>query len=247
MSSRPIVGLGFAFGLLALLAAKGGGINNAERVVEARKARGDSVKQLFVDKGLAYPVRSLFLRAFKREGILELWAAASNKQPMVLIKSFSICEKSGELGPKRRRGDLQVPEGVYHISFLQPRSDYHLSLKVNYPNASDRVRGYKKNLGGSIFIHGNCVTIGCLPIEDGPIEELFLAVLDTRRTFSAKVPVHIFPTRLDKQGMDELQKLQSKHMDFWRELQPIYEAFEQDRRVPRTRVDGKTGRYRVQG
>jgi len=221
-------------------------VGKAPRVVKARQARGEQVQQLFVDKGLPYPPPVMFLRAFKHEDQIELWAGRKG-EALVLVKTFAVCAKSGALGPKRRRGDLQVPEGFYHIVHFQPWSNFHLSMKVNYPNPSDRILGYKRDPGGDIFIHGSCVTIGCLPIEDGPIEELFLAALDADRAAKRRVPVHIFPTRMDEAGMARLEQLAADgapHLKFWKGLKPGYDAFERTRKVPRVWVDEKTGGYR---
>ena len=87
------------------------------------------------------------------------------------------CWLRGASGPKIQRGDKQVPEGVYGISYLNPNSAYHLSLGVNYPNAFDREMAAKdgrKNLGGDIMIHGKNVSSGCLAVGDEPAEELFV-------------------------------------------------------------------------
>jgi len=231
---------------LALAAPAPAQVSKATRVVKARQARGEQVKALFTAKGLTYPAPRLFLRAFKHEDQLELWAGKKG-EPLVLIKTFAICSKSGELGPKRRRGDLQVPEGFYRINHFQPWSNFHLSLKVNYPNDSDRKLGYRRDPGGDIFIHGACVTIGCLPLEDGPIEELFLAVLDTHNAGGRPIPVHIFPTRMDEAGMARLAKLAADgapHLAFWNNLKPGYEAFERTRKVPKVWIEPESGRYR---
>ena len=83
---------------------------------------------------------------------------------------------SGTLGPKLREGDGQIPEGIYGIGYLNPNSSYYLSLKVTYPNASDRARAKvdgRTNLGGDIMIHGKAVTIGCVPVGDDAIEDIF--------------------------------------------------------------------------
>src|SRR5712691_1661125 len=88
-------------------------------------------------------------------------------------------------------GDGQVPEGFYEVSALNPWSRFLLSLKVSYPNALDRGFG---RTGGDIFIHGSCVTTGCIPIEDGPIQELYVIVADARAR-GARIEVHIFPGR----------------------------------------------------
>ena len=47
--------------------------------------------------------------------------------------------QSGTTGPKRAEGDYQVPEGFYYINEFNPNSKYHLSLGLNYPNASDKI------------------------------------------------------------------------------------------------------------
>lgn len=83
---------------------------------------------------------------------------------------------SGTLGPKLREGDLQIPEGHYQVSGLNPNSAFHLSMKLNYPNAFDRkvaATEQRTQLGGDIFIHGSHLTVGCIPIGDTGIEELF--------------------------------------------------------------------------
>ena len=50
---------------------------------------------------------------------------------------------------------------------------------MSYPNASDRARAKKDGrtkLGGDIMIHGKNVTIGCIPIGDDAIEDVFYIV-----------------------------------------------------------------------
>ncbi|MBX5482341.1 MAG: L,D-transpeptidase family protein [Myxococcaceae bacterium] len=217
-----------------------------DRVKAARAARMEEIHALFDRAHLAYPAKEIYLRAFKREGEVELWGAPRAGAPMVLLKRYSICMSSGGLGPKRERGDGQVPEGFYEIDRFNPWSNFHLSLGVSYPNASDRIRG-KKNPGGDIFIHGSCVTVGCIPLRDGPIEELYLIALDARSYGQRRIRVDIFPTRMDAEGMAYLSYLardRPELMSFWRELEPGYLAFEKSRRPPMVTV-GKGGAYVV--
>jgi murein L,D-transpeptidase YafK len=72
-----------------------------------------------------------------------------------------------------------VPEGIYRVEGLNPNSSYHLSIKLNYPNAFDlehaKLDG-RTGLGGDIFIHGKTVSIGCLAMGDEAIEELFVLI-----------------------------------------------------------------------
>ena len=100
----------------------------------------------------------LFIRAFKEDKLLEVWIKDKNAEQFQLFRTYDICSSSGKLGPKRRRGDLQIPEGFYHINIFNPSSSFYLSLGINYPNSSDRILSEYTNLGGEIFIHGSCVT-----------------------------------------------------------------------------------------
>ncbi len=217
-----------------------------DRVAAARQSKAQVLTELFASAGMSYPPEELYLRAFKHERELEVWAGARGK-PLTKVKTYPFCAASGELGPKRREGDLQVPEGFYTIDLFNPRSTYHLSMRVSYPNESDRILG-RRPLGGAIMVHGNCVSIGCIAIEDDPIEELYVLTLDARAKMGREVPIHIFPRRLDAAGLEELARLPHATeplVAFWRGLEPGWRLFEETRRPPRVSVDPKTGAYRV--
>lgn len=216
------------------------------RVEKIRARVQPDLEVLFADAGLQFPAKRLFLRAFKHERVLEMWGANDDESPMVLIESYPVCAASGTLGPKRRWGDEQVPEGPYHIHRFNGWSGFHMSLRVDYPNESDRARGKRGAYGGAIMVHGDCVSIGCIAIENAPIERVFLSVLASRRAGRRKVPIHIFPTRFDEAGLARLAPLRADNEDrdrLWRELQTLYDAFEADRRVPEVRIEPKTGHY----
>ena len=140
-----------------------------QRVRTAYSEKENYLKTLLTKVNINTFAIALFIRAFKKEEKLEVWVKGKNNTNYVFLKTYDICSTSGELGPKRKRGDLQIPEGFYHINTFNPYSNFYLSLQINYPNKSDRILGYKANLGGDIFIHGNCVTIGCIPITDDKI------------------------------------------------------------------------------
>ncbi len=114
--------------------------------------------------------------AYKQEQMLELWEQ-DEQETWHLRKSWPFTGFSGELGPKLREGDRQIPEGVYWVLSLNPNSRYHLSVELDYPNAFDRKWAEHEGRfspGSDIFIHGKAVTVGCIPIGDSAIEELFL-------------------------------------------------------------------------
>lgn len=129
----------------------------------------------FRQAGVPYPPARVSLIGLKDEKRLELWAEHQGRQ--VLVRTYEIKKASGKAGPKLREGDEQVPEGFYRIEGLNPNSSYHLSLKLNYPNAFDRQQAQQEGrmrLGGDIFIHGKAVFIGCLAMGDEAIEEIFM-------------------------------------------------------------------------
>ncbi|MBS1214998.1 MAG: hypothetical protein H6R26_3615, partial [Proteobacteria bacterium] len=136
----------------------------------------------FESAGLTYPPREITLLALKQEKKLELWAR--NDGPFRLVRHYDIRAASGTSGPKLRQGDRQVPEGIYRIVGLNPNSNYHLSLKLNYPNEFDLYHAElegRSSPGSDIFIHGKAVSIGCLAIGDEAIEQLFVLAARTGR------------------------------------------------------------------
>jgi murein L,D-transpeptidase YafK len=154
-------------------------------------------RERFREAGAAWPPRGLFVRAFKLEAELEIWASPRRGGARVRVASLPVCAGSGTLGLKRREGDGQVPEGFYRIDRFNPRSSFHLSLGLDYPNRWDRARASRDDLkpGGDIFIHGGCATIGCLPLGDPAIEGLYVVAVKARRQGQRQIPVEIHPCR----------------------------------------------------
>lgn len=134
----------------------------------------------FKQVDMAFPPDELTLVGIKDEKQLELWARSSDcGQGWVMVHRYPILAASGTAGPKLREGDKQVPEGIYRIESLNPNSSYHLSMKLNYPNAFDLARAEedgRANPGTNIFIHGKSASVGCLAMDDSAIEELFVLV-----------------------------------------------------------------------
>lgn len=137
-----------------------------------------------------YP-REIILVAFKEERTLQVYA--KDYDGIKLIKEYPFTAYSGKLGPKLREGDRQIPEGIYKVEYLNPNSSYYLSIKVDYPNTFDKSKTELTNqadMGGDIFIHGKSATIGCIPIGDEAIEEVFLL---TQKAINNNVKVIISP------------------------------------------------------
>ncbi|HSZ25673.1 MAG TPA: L,D-transpeptidase family protein [Cytophagaceae bacterium] len=204
------------------------------RVKEAYQEKEESLRALYIEKGLDFNKQSIFLRVFKREKTLELWVKSSGTQ-YVLLKSYAICSASGDLGPKRKMGDYQVPEGFYHIDRFNPQSNFFLSLGLNYPNASDKVLSDKQNPGGDIFIHGNCVSIGCMAMTDSKIKEIYLVAVEAKNNGQINIPVHIFPFKMTDDNMhffNRQYKEEQALFTFWQNLKQGYDYFEKNKKVP---------------
>lgn len=223
------------------------------RVAGARLVHEASLKERAAALGLTWPPRELYLRAFKHERTLEVWAGDGGGRPLVLFEEHAICGESGTVGPKVERGDLQIPEGLYLVTRLHPDSQGWLSLRMSYPNVADRARAAARGRaeqrrvspGGDILVHGTCISIGCIAIDNEPIERVYLLALEPMARGRA-IRVDVFPGRLEPERLDAL----FEHIDdiatvgLWRSLVPAYFAFERTRHVPAAwpRQDGT---YRV--
>lgn len=202
------------------------------RVKTAAKETDDSVHALLAKQNLQYPPRHILFRSFKQDGLLEVWAANAESEPHRLLLSIPVCASSGTLGPKRRYGDSQVPEGFYEIDQFNPQSAFFLSLHVSYPNASDRIRGSSGNLGGDIFVHGGCATIGCLPLTDSGIKQVYWLAVLARQSGQRHIPIWIFPARLTDSGYRQLalaHRGDTSLVAFWGNLKLGYDQFEKSR------------------
>jgi len=94
--------------------------------------------------------------------------------------------------------------GFYDLDWFNPQSNFYLSLHINYPNAADRILGSHQNPGGDIFLHGNCVSIGCIPITDDGIKEVYWLAVLVQNEGERHMPIHIFPSRLTDEGFKAL-------------------------------------------
>ena len=165
------------------------------RISDVLNRKEDSLKKQFEEKKLPWPAKYIYLRSFKYDSQLEVWVKYDQAEKFKLFKTYKVCALSGSLGPKRMQGDYQVPEGFYYINEFNPKSVYHLSLGLNYPNPSDKLLGDSLQPGGDIYIHGSCVTTGCIPITNQQIEELYILASHAKSEGQDFIPVHIFPVQ----------------------------------------------------
>ncbi|MFC6998765.1 L,D-transpeptidase family protein [Rufibacter roseus] len=215
-----------------------------ERVQTAYQEKKAGAERLLKSKSLSLNTLQLYMRAFKQEEVLEVWAKNKTDQNYQLLITYPFCSMSGTLGPKRQEGDLQIPEGYYFIDRFNPQSNFYLSLGINYPNAADKIKG-KGRLGGDIFIHGACVTIGCITITDDKIKEVYLLAAEAFNNGQTKIPVHIFPARYSTTAYTQLQQEYANKkplLSFWENLKGGYTYFEKNKKLPTVQVNA-AGNY----
>ncbi len=217
------------------------------RVREAWKTNEKTLTAQLESKQIPIAEMECLLLGYKEEEQLELYVRKKGTATYSLFKSYPICYASGELGPKRKEGDRQVPEGLYQISSFNPVSNYHLSLQVNYPNASDRKLSDPKNPGGQIFIHGSCVSIGCLAMRDFRIEEIYLMAVHAKSNGQQVIPVYLFPFQMNRENMEEqlanLPETDSRK-SFWKQLEPAWKYWQRERKTIPYSIDSK-GKYKI--
>jgi murein L,D-transpeptidase YafK len=203
----------------------------------------DTLQKEFKAKGLQWPAKYVYIRSFKFDSQLEIWVKSDLKEKYKLFKTYKVCMQSGAMGPKRLQGDYQVPEGFYYINEFNPRSLYHLSLGLNYPNASDRILSDSLRPGDGIYIHGSCVSVGCIPVTDQDIEEIYIIASYAKANGQEYIPVHIFPFRYNKKkSMDyfiNYTKANPSLEKFAMQLKRAYDEFEDTHEVPLILIDRK--------
>ena len=113
-----------------------------------------------------------------------------------IVRTYKISLGKDPIGAKVKSGDNKTPEGIYTIEKHNPKSAFHLSLKISYPN-EDQVKTAKDggyDPGGDIMIHGypNKIpaflfkfwhrwkdwTAGCIAVTNDEIEEIYDIVKD---------------------------------------------------------------------
>ncbi|MEJ7626778.1 MAG: L,D-transpeptidase family protein [Ferruginibacter sp.] len=206
----------------------------------------DSLKKQFERQKLNWPPHAMYVRSFKYDKQLEVWVKADSSGNYKLFKTYKVCMQSGSMGPKRMEGDYQVPEGFYYINEFNANSNYHLSLGLNYPNASDRILSDANRPGSNIYIHGNCVSTGCIAIMDGPIEELYIIASNAKAHGQEFIPVHVFPVRYNlRRSMDYLTasiKNKQNLQLFNSNIRKVFDHFESKKQIPVIMVN-RQGEY----
>ena len=201
------------------------------RLAEISPGASKRLAERFDSVGATWTPADIALVAIKDEKALELFARPDGGE-WKFIHRYPVLAASGRSGPKLRQGDKQVPEGVYNISFLNPHSRYHVSLRVNYPNAFDRRMAAldgRSNLGGDIMIHGKAVSVGCLAVGDAAAEELFLLAANVGLP---NIKLIIAPTDFRRRGLPTIEAGHPKWLpDLYTEVATAMSEFKAPPRI----------------
>jgi murein L,D-transpeptidase YafK len=181
------------------------------------------------------PSSPTLIRTYKKEAELEIWKMKSNGQ-YALLKTYPMCRWSGQLGPKKREGDMQVPEGFYSIApgQMNPNSHYYLAFNVGYPNAYDRSYG---RTGGNVMVHGVCSSAGCFSMTDEQVADIYAIARESfeggqREIQLQSYPFHMTPANMAKFRLDP-------NIAFWKNLKEGADHFEVTKTEPSVLVCGK--------
>ncbi|MCC0003281.1 MAG: murein L,D-transpeptidase [Methylobacteriaceae bacterium] len=174
----------------------------------------------------------ILIRAYKKEAELEIWKKKHDGK-YALLKTYPMCRWSGQLGPKKREGDRQVPEGFYSISpgQMNPNSNYYLSFNVGYPNAYDRALG---RTGGKIMVHGDCSSAGCFSMTDNQISEIYAIAREAFGGGQREIQMQSFPFRMTAENLAKHRL--DPNMPFWRQLKQGSDYFEVAKTEPKVGV-----------
>jgi murein L,D-transpeptidase YafK len=168
----------------------------------------------------------VLIRAFKKDSELEIWKLTRSGQ-YALLKTYPVCRWSGQLGPKTREGDRQVPEGFYTVTAgqMNPNSALWLSFNVGYPNSLERSLGYS---GGDIMVHGTCSSRGCYAMTNEQIEEIYAVVREAFQGGQKQVQFQSYPFRMTAENMARFRN--DPNIAFWKNLKQGSDRFDVTKR-----------------
>ncbi len=174
----------------------------------------------------------ILVRIFKEESELEVWKQTRDGE-YALLKSYPICRWSGDLGPKKKEGDRQAPEGFYTITpgQMNPNSSYYLAFNTGFPNTYDRAHGYT---GSDLMVHGDCSSRGCYAMTDEQIQEIYALARESFFGGQKAFQLQAFPFRMT--AMNMARHRNSPHFAFWKMLKEGYDNFEVSKQEPKVAV-----------
>lgn len=221
------------------------GACNADRTVSSNRHLQPIPAQtvaLMERKGMS-PSDPIMMRIFKKEAELEIWKQGADGR-YALLDTYPICRWSGQLGPKKREGDRQAPEGFYTVTpdLMNPNSAYYLSFNLGYPNRFDREHG---RTGQHLMVHGSCTSAGCFAMTDESVAEIYAIAREAFAGGQRGFQVQSFPFRMTPENL--AQKRYDENIAFWRNLKEGHDHFEVTQRPPRVEVCDRSYSFNTEG
>jgi len=174
----------------------------------------------------------ILARIFKEESELEIWKQNRDGQ-FELLKAYPICRWSGDLGPKKKQGDRQAPEGFYTITpgQMNPNSNYYLAFNTGFPNAYDRAMDYT---GSDLMVHGDCSSRGCYAMTDEQIQEIYSLARESFFSGQKAFQLQAYPFRMTALNMAKHRN--NPNFAFWKMLKEGYDHFDATHQEPKVAV-----------
>ena len=174
----------------------------------------------------------ILVRLFKEESELEVWKKNKDGE-FALLKTYPICRWSGDLGPKKKEGDRQAPEGFYMITpaHMNPNSSYYLAFNTGFPNAYDKSWGYT---GSELMVHGDCSSRGCYAMTDEQIQEIYALGRESFFGGQRAFQLQAFPFRMTALNMARHRN--NPNFAFWKMIKEGYDNFEASHQEPKVAV-----------
>ncbi len=231
---------------------------HAPKVQLAIQQRGAALREALEALGIPYPPTMAYVRVFKDEKVLELWAGPDRNGTLALVRTFPLCTERQELFLGRKGGRSTpkpdadraflppIPEGFYSIErYFTNDLTYFLALKLDYPNAVDRALTPRRRTFPEVFVRGGCAPDASAHVGTEGIMDVYLVTMEAHAAGQAHVPVHVFPTRMTPEATEDLKRgASSRRRALYDQLQRGFARFEASH-LPFTVEAGEDGRYRV--
>jgi murein L,D-transpeptidase YafK len=174
----------------------------------------------------------ILARIFKEEAEMEIWKKNRDGE-YALLKTFPICRWSGDLGPKKKEGDRQAPEGFYTITpgQMNPNSNYYLAFNTGFPNSYDRAMGYT---GSELMVHGDCSSRGCYAMTDEQIQEIYALARESFFGGQKSFQLQAYPFHMTALNMAKHRN--NSNFAFWKMLKEGYDHFNASHQEPKVAV-----------
>lgn len=202
-----------------------------QQVAEAIHDKQSTVEVILSANNLAIDNFELYIRIFKKERQLELWGKSIKEKKWQLLNIYNLCIQVPNLGPRLNKID-ELPEGIYYVENFEPQSGLYLAIKINYPNTIDNYYIKNNTSMPSVHICGQCFSSGNFGVGESNIKEIYLFTIYATSNGQSRIPVHIFPCRMNETNYNLLIQNEKKYENFWKGLSAIYSFFENNKIIP---------------